>query len=443
MPAEPVNVAIVGMGTVGTGVARVLLDQPDRLERRSGRPMRLVKAVVRDRNKARGLQLPAGVLTTDAAEIVRDRSIQVVVHLIGGIHPARESMLELLEAGKDIVTANKALLCEYGDEIFARARELGRTVAFEASVAGGIPIIATIGQCLASNQITSIAGILNGTTNFILTQMAQQHWSYVDALKKAQELGYAEADPTLDVDGTDAAQKLVLLTQLAFGVKVKLSDFPRQGIDSLDLADLRYADELGYTFKLLATSRLVNGQLEMHVQPTLVRHHTPLAEVHGAFNAIALTGDVVGETYYLGAGAGQMPTASAVVADLIDTVSGRTKLTFPRLEIWRSPPPYPLRKKSEFASRFYLRFNVEDRPHVLADIADILGRYNISIASVMQHEAPDVDNGHTALNAIARGTVPLVIMTHRTAEGDMRAAELELARLASVRPPHVCLRVAN
>jgi len=443
MPAEPVNVAIVGMGTVGTGVARILLEHPERLERRSGRPLRLVRAVVRDRAKARGLDLPAGILTTDYAEVVRDRNVQVAVHLIGGIHPARESMLELLEAGKDIITANKALLCEHGDEIFARARELGRTVAFEASVAGGIPIVATIGQCLASNQITSIAGILNGTTNFILTQMSQQHWSYLDALKKAQELGYAEADPTLDVDGTDAAQKLVLLTQLAFGVKVKLGDFPRQGIDSLDLVDLRYAAELGYTCKLLATSRFVNGQLEMHVQPTLVRQHTPQAEIHGAFNAIALTGDVVGETYYSGAGAGQMPTASAVVADLIDTVSGRTKLTFPRLEIWRSPAPYPLRTKSEFASRFYLRFTVEDRPHVLADIADILGRYNISIASVMQHEDSEIDHSQAVPHSIARGTVPLVIMTHRTAEGDMRAAEIELARLATVRSPHVCLRVAN
>lgn len=434
---EPVPVAIVGMGTVGTGVARVLLEQPDRLERRSGRPIRLKRAVVRDLSRNRGVSLPAGVLTTNVREVIEDRDIQVAIHLVGGVHPAREIALELLESGKDLVTANKALLCECGDELFAKAKRLGRTIAYEASVAGGIPIIATIGQCLASNQITSIAGILNGTTNYILTKMIRENTPYADALKKAQELGYAEADPTLDVDGTDAAQKLVLLAQLAFGVKANLSDFPRQGIDNLDLVDLRYAGELGYTVKLLASARLVSGELEMHVLPTLVRLHSPLAEVHGAFNAVALTGDVVGETWYSGAGAGQLPTASAVVADLIDTVTGRTRLTFPRLEIWRNPPPFPMRARAEFRSRYYFRFAVEDRPHVLADIADVLGRHNISIASVIQHEAPESDG------SLAKPLVPLVIMTHRTREGDVRAAEAEIHRLAAIRPPHVCLPVAD
>ena len=434
---EPVQVAIVGMGTVGTGVARVLLEQPERLERRSGRAVRLKRAVVRDVARERGLSLPSGVLTTNVLDVIQDPEIQVAVHLVGGVHPAREIALELLESGKDLVTANKALLCECGDELFARARELGRTIAYEAAVAGGIPIITTIGQCLASNQITSMAGILNGTTNYILTKMIREDTPYAEALKKAQELGYAEADPKLDVDGTDAAQKLVLLAQLAFGVKANLGDFPRQGIDNLDLIDLRYAVELGYTVKLLATARLVDGELEMHVQPTLVRLHSPLAEVHGAFNAVALTGDIVGETWYSGAGAGQLPTASAVVADLIDTITGRTRLTFPRLEIWRNPPPFPMRPCAEFRSRYYFRFTVEDRPHVLADIADILGRNNISIASVIQHEPPEGDG------TPARPLVPLVIMTHRTREGDVRAAEAELLRLAAVRPPHVCLPVAG
>lgn len=438
--SSAVNVAIVGMGTVGTGVARVLLEEPERMARRAGKPIQLRRAVVRDLSKDRGIDVPAGLLTTDVASVIKDKDIQVAVHLVGGIHPAREILLDLLEAGKDVITANKALLCEHGDELFARARELGRTIAFEAAVAGGIPIIATIGQSLTANQITSISAILNGTTNFILTQMVRENWSYPEALRKAQELGYAEADPTLDVDGTDAAQKLVLLTQLAFGVKVPLSAFPRRGIDTLQLSDLKYANEMGYTVKLLAVSRLVEGQLEMHVQPTLVRHHTPLAEVSGPFNAISVTGDIVGETWYSGAGAGQMPTASAVVADLIDTVAGRTRLTFPRLEIWRDSPPFALQPAERISSRYFLRFSVEDRPHVLADIADILGTNNISIASVIQHEAPEAN---TAGEFARSPSVPLVIMTHRTSEGNIRAAEVELARLAALRPPHVRMPVAN
>ncbi len=439
MSEEPVSVAIVGMGTVGTGVARVLTEQPERIARRAGRPVRLRHAVVRDLKKPRGVELPAGVVTDDLSRVIRDREVQVAMHLVGGLHPAREILLDLLEAGKDVVTANKALLCEHGGELFARARALGRTIAFEAAVAGGIPIIATVGQCLAANQITSIAAILNGTSNYILTQMIREGRSYREALASAQKLGYAEEDPTLDIDGTDAAQKLVLLTQLAFGVKAPLTAFPRNGIDTLELSDLRYAAELGYTVKLLAVSRLVSGQLEMHVQPTLVRHHTPLAAVHGAFNAIAVVGDVVGETWYSGPGAGQMPTASAVVADLIDTVAGRTRLTFPRLEIWRDPPPYVIQPREKITCRFFLRFNVLDRPHTLADIADILGRNNISIASVIQHEAPESAAGENG----AKRLVPLVIMTHRTTTGNLQAAEAELARLNSITPPHVRMPVAD
>jgi homoserine dehydrogenase len=439
MSDQPVSVAIVGLGTVGTGVARVLLEQPERVARRAGRTVRLSHAVVRDLKKPRGVELPAGLLTNDVQRVIRDSEVRIAVHLVGGIHPARELMLELLEAGKDVVTANKALLCEHGAELFARARALGRTIAFEAAVAGGIPVIATVGQCLAANQITSIAAILNGTSNYILTQMVRENWPYAIALKRAQELGYAEEDPTLDIDGTDAAQKLVILTQLAFGVKAPLASFPRKGIDTLDLSDLKYAAELGYTVKLLAVSRLVDGQLEMHVQPTLVRHHTPLAAIHGAYNAIALVGDVVGETWYSGPGAGQMPTASAVVADLIDTIAGRTRLTFPRLEIWRDPAPYVMQPREKISSRFYLRFNVLDRPHVLADIADILGRNSISLASVIQHEAPENAGGENG----DRRTVPLVIMTHRTTLGHLQRAELELSRLSSITPPHVRMPVAD
>lgn len=437
--AAPLSVAIVGMGTVGTGVAEVLLQQPSRIAQRAGRPIVLRHAVVSDLSKPRRLELPAGVLTDDLQRVLKDQETSIAIHLVGGLQAAREIMLALLESGKDVVTANKALLCEHGPELFARARELGRSIAFEAAVAGGIPIIATLSQSMAGNQITSISGILNGTTNFILTEMIQRQQTYAAALGRAQELGYAEADPTLDVDGTDAAQKLVILTQLAFGTKVKLQDFPRQGIDTLDLSDIKYAAELGYTVKLLAISKLIDGQLEMHVSPTLVKKQTPLAEVNGSFNAVALSGDVVGDTWYSGRGAGQMPTASAVLADLIDMAVGRAQLTFQQLGLWRTEPSFPMLPTSQTSSRYYLRFNIEDRPHMLADIADVLGRHQISIASVIQHEAPDPANN----TADGKSFVPLVIMTHRTTAGNLAAAAKEFADFTSLRAPLVQLPVAN
>lgn len=439
MPADPLRVAIVGLGTVGTGVARILLQHPERIARRAGRSIELRRAVVRDLRKPRQIELPSGVLTDDVESVIRDREIDVAVHLIGGIEPARSTMLALLESGKHVVTANKALLCEHGDELFRRARELGRSIAFEAAVAGGIPIIAAVGQAMTANQIRSIEAILNGTSNFILTEMLAKGCSYEEVLREAQRLGYAEADPSMDVDGTDAAQKLVILAQLAFGTKVPLAAFPRQGIDTLDLTDLRYADELGYRVKLLAVAKLVNGQLEMHVQPTFVRRERPLAQVDGALNMVALHGDAVGPLWFSGPGAGQMPTASAVVADLIDTALGRAALTFPRLDVWHDHEPLSVQPAEEITNRYYLRFNVEDRPHVFADIADILGRSGISLASVIQHEAPELEEpeANTPL------TVPVVIMTHRTTEGRLRAAERELGQLASIRPPWVRMPVAD
>jgi homoserine dehydrogenase len=436
---HPLKIAIVGFGTVGGGVARILTEHPDRIARRAGRPVEIKRVVVRDRNKRRSVELPAGMVTDDLQSVIDDREIDLAIQLIGGIEPAREIMLSLLDSGKHIITANKALLCEHGDELFTCARERGRCIVFEAAVAGGIPIVATVGQSMSANQITSIEAILNGTSNFILTEMLAKDRSYQEVLREAQSLGYAEADPAMDVDGTDAAQKLVILAQLAFGTKVSLADFPRQGIDQLALADLRYADELGYTVKLLAVARLTEGQLEMHVQPTLVRHGRPIAQVDGPFNMIALEGDAVGTTWYSGRGAGQMPTASAVVADLVDVAVGRAQLTFNRLDIWRENTPLAIRPAEEMARRYYLRFNVEDRPHVLADITDILGRSGISIASVIQHEAPEVEAEAAAAEAI----VPLVIMTHRTTEGRIRSADAELERLASLRPPRICMPVAS
>jgi homoserine dehydrogenase len=431
---EKTKVAIVGLGTVGSGVAKLLLDYGDRTARHAGRTLWLEQVVVRDISKPRDCELPAGLLSADLKRITSDPELVAVAHLLGGLEPARTIMLALLESGKDVVTANKALLAEHGPELFDRARELGRSIAFEASVAGGIPIIAAISQCLSANQILSLNAILNGTSNFVLTQMEEQGISYAEALAAAQRRGYAEADPTMDVDGTDTAQKLAILAHLAFGARVHWRDIPRSGIDTLDIADMMYAKELGYRIKLLAVAELVNGDLELHVSPTLVRCGTPLAEVRSAYNAISVVGDAVGRVFFHGLGAGQMPTASAVVADLIDTVVGRTAITFRTLELWsqREALVTP-REHDRTSGRFYMRFQVADRPGVMSEITGVLGRQGISIASVIQHEATESE----------RDVVPLVIMTHHASEGATRVAKEEIDRLPAVRPGSVRMRVRD
>jgi homoserine dehydrogenase len=425
---DKTKVAIIGLGTVGSGVARLLLDFGDRTGRHAGRTLWLEKAVVRDLAKPRDCELPTGVLTDRLDDVVDNPEIEVVAQLIGGLEPARTIMLQLLESGKDVVTANKALLAEHGAEIFDRARELGRSVAFEASVAGGIPIIANIGQCLSANQILSLEGILNGTSNFILTKMHEEGASYKDVLVEAQRLGYAEADAAMDVDGSDAAQKLAILAHLAFGARVHWKDIPRVGIDKLDVADVRYAQEMGYKIKLLAGAYLRDDGLELHVSPALVKKGSPLGEVSGPFNAIRVVGDAVGDLFFYGRGAGQMPTASAVVADIIDTAVGRSKITFRTLELWSKRTARVAGADDALAEgRFYIRVNVEDHPGVLSQITAALGSQKISIASVLQREAQE-----------GTDIVPLVIMTHETTEGAAAKAckkinDLECVRGTAVR----------
>jgi homoserine dehydrogenase len=434
---ETAKVAVVGFGTIGSGVARVLLENTDRITRHAGRRVELARVVDPDLARARNVSLPKGLLSDDLSTVTGDPEVVAVAQLIGGLEPARSIMLKLLESGKDVVTANKALLAEHGPELFDRARELGRSIAFEASVAGGIPIISGIGQCLSANRIRSIHAILNGTSNFILTQMEEQGTDYAESVAEAQRRGYAEADPTMDVDGTDAAQKLAILAHLAFGARIEWKAIPRIGIDTVEVADLRYARELGYSIKLLAVAELVPEGLELHVSPTLVRHRTPLAEVRGAYNAIRVVGDAVGRVFFHGLGAGQMPTASAVVADLIDTVVGRAAITFRTLELWSDDREAPVaaRDPAKIPGRFYLRLNVADRPGVLAKIAGVLGEHSISIASVIQHETEEeaVEKGD--------GVVPLVIMTHSASEGAMTEAIRVMTGLSAVRPGMVRMRV--
>ncbi len=432
---EKTKVAIVGLGNIGTGVAKLLLDHGDRTARHAGRTLWLEAVVDNDVSTPRQVELPEGLLTTDLKRITDNPEIQVVAELIGGIEPARTIVLKLLESGKNIVTANKALLAEHGPELFDRARELGRSIAFEASVMGGVPIIANISQCLSANQITSLHAIVNGTSNFILSAMEDRGLAYPEAVQEAQRRGFAEANPAMDVDGTDAAQKLAILAHLAFGARVHWKDIPRIGIDKLDAADMRYARELNYRLKLLAVARLTDEGLELHVSPTLVRIGSPLAEVREAFNAIRIVGDAVGPVFFHGLGAGRMPTASAVVADMIDTAVGRTRITFRTLELWSNRDSgIVIRDYAKLPARYYLRFTVEDHPGVLAQIAGVLGRHQISIASLIQHEPQQGGEG---------GTVPLVIMTHQATEGGSQAAIQEIDRLPCVRPGSVRMRVLS
>jgi homoserine dehydrogenase len=424
---QPLGVALIGCGTVGGGVAKLLLEHPERFAARAGRPIELRRVVVRDPKKVRAVELPAGLLSTDIEDVIRDPQVQVACELVGGVDWARKAVLRLLEAGKDVVTANKALLATHGVEVFDAARRHGRAIAFEASVAGGIPIIAALAQSLSGNQILSVQGILNGTSNFILTGMTEHGHTYAEALQEAQNRGYAEADPTLDVDGTDAAHKLAILAQIAFGMAVPLSKIERRGIAGVDPTDVRFAGELGYVIKLLAETFLHEDQLALHVSPVLLRKQAPLALVRGAYNAVHVVGDAVGDTLFYGKGAGQMPTASAVAADLIDLAIGRTQRTFQTLRLWsRDGATRQLREPATVRSRFYLRLLVDDAPGVLAEVAGVLAEHRISIASVIQHEAPDEAEGQK---------VHLVIMTHTAQTGAFRAACARLDRLTHVSCP--------
>jgi homoserine dehydrogenase len=432
--SEPLGIALIGCGTVGSGVARLLLEHPERLAARAARPLVLRRVVVRDAAKQRPVPLPHELLTTDLHAVLRDPSVQIAVEVVGGVDWARRAVLSLLEAGKDVATANKALLALHGAEVFDAARKHGRTVAFEASVAGGVPIIAALAQSLAANQILSLQGILNGTSNFILTNMTENGVAYAEALAEAQRRGFAEADPTLDVDGTDAAHKLAILAQIAYGVNVPVTAIPRRGIAGIDITDIRFAHELGYTIKLLAESYLLENQLALHVSPVLLRRHAPLAQVRGAYNAIQVVGDAVGDTLYYGQGAGQMPTASAVTADLIDLAVGRAQRTFQTLRLWSGGRDrVKLRSPQTVRSRYYLRLLVDDRPGVLAEVATVLAHNQISISSVIQHEAPD-DEGNR---------VQLVIMTHTAPTGNFLAATADMDRLTCVAAPSVYFPVGD
>jgi homoserine dehydrogenase len=429
------GVAVVGFGTVGTGVVRLLLeDAPDgysrRLERSTGCRIVLRHVCDIDLARSRGVAVPRALLTDEVDRVLADPEVSVVVETVGGTGFAVDLMKRALAAGKDVVTANKAALAKRGPELFAAARAAGRSISFEASCAAGIPIIRALRDGLLANRLTAVTGILNGTCNYILTQMSTTGARYEDALAEAQARGYAEADPTLDVSGEDARHKLAILAGLAFGAEVRVDDVYVEGIAGIGPSDIAYGAQLGYVVKLLAIGRIDNGAMSLRVHPTFVPCASPLATVAGVDNAVLVTGHAVGNTFYVGPGAGEMPTASSIVADVGDAALGRARLTFASVA-WLAGrrEALPVLPIENISTRYYLRFDVADRPGVLAAIATVLGRHAISVASVLQHEAAQPD------------FVPLVVTTHLAREGDVAAALEEIRRLPAVASPIVRIRM--
>lgn len=428
-----IGVGLIGFGTVGSGVAKVLFENAALISRRVGVPVELLRIADLDITRDRGVVVPAGVLTTDAKQVWTDPAIDIVIELVGGYDFAKRVMLEAIAAGKHVVTANKALLALHGEEIFEAASRQGVDLGFEASVGGGIPVIRALTEGLAANRIESIYGIINGTSNYILSRMTREGQSFDAILKDAQQAGYAEADPTFDVAGIDSAHKLAILVNLAYGTPVNVKEIYTEGITHITPTDIAYAKEFGYTIKLLGIAKLVNGEVDARVHPTMVPVSDPIAKVDGVYNAIQLVGDAVGDVMLYGRGAGSMPTGSAVVSDVI--AIGRNLL---KGAAGRVPPASfqrdqrrPIRMKpiEEISSLYYLRFMVGDRPGVLAQIAGELGRCGISISSMLQQGRGEGQ------------TVSVVIKTHMARERDVQAALREINRKAFVSEPATLIRV--
>ncbi len=434
MEDKRVRVGVVGFGTVGSGVAKLILEDADTIASKMGVRLELACVVDVDTTRPRPVQLPDGVLTNDLGRLLGDKSISVGIELVGGTGVAKDVQLKMLRAGKDVVTANKALLATHGPELYRVARENGRCIAFEASCAGGIPIIAAIRTGLAANRIISMFGIVNGTCNYILSCMSTKDEKFAQALAKAQKHGFAEADPTLDISGGDTAHKLAILASIAFGYEIALEDIYVEGIDRIAREDIRYGREMGYCLKLLAIGhRNSQGKISLRVHPSFIGADTALARVDGSFNAISIFGNAVGETLYYGRGAGMMPTASAVVADIIDVALGNSKTTFEHLRLKPRSETAPLIEKiDESISRFYIRVMARDKPGVVAQYGKILGDHDISISGALQHEGTGPDN-----------TVPVVITTHKTQEKNMAAALKELSRQDIISGKPVCVRIVD
>lgn len=432
---KPTNVGIIGWGVVGTGTAKILMEQAALIEKKLGWPLVLKKIADLDLTTPRGISLSAEMLTTDAGDILEDPEIDIVVELIGGYEPAKTFTLKAIRAGKHVVTANKALLATHGREIFQAAAEAGVEVLYEAAVGGGIPIIRSMKEGLSANRFEHFFGILNGTSNYILTKMTDEGMDFTQALKEAQEQGFAEADPTFDVEGIDAAHKLVILVALAYGFFVNMDDIYIEGISRLDPLDIQFAEEFGYEVKLLAISSRAGDQVEARLHPAMVPRGHLLTEVKGPFNAIHLTGDAVDDVMFYGRGAGMMPTASAVVGDIMELSRAINIGAGNRVPALAWPNPFEshftLRPMEDVVTPYYFRFSVLDRPGVLSKISGILGAHGISISAVIQ-KGREID-----------GAVPIVMLTHEAKESGVRAAMSEIDRLEEVRGKTVLIRVED
>src|SRR5450830_1355329 len=422
---KQINVGLLGIGTVGGGTFTVLQRNAEEITRRAGRPIRITVVADRDLEMAKKVTNGACRLTDDAFSVVSDPEVDIVVELIGGCGVAKDLVLKAIENGKHVVTANKALLATHGNEIFAAAQKKGAMVAFEAAVAGGIPIIKALREGLSANRIEWIAGIINGTTNFILSEMRDKGLSFDTVLKEVQRLGYAEADPTFDIEGVDAAHKLTIMASIAFGIPVQFDTAHVEGITKLQATDIRYAEQLGYRIKLLGITRQTANGIELRVHPTLIPSGRLIANVEGAMNAVMVRGDAVGETLYYGKGAGAEPTASAVIADLVDITRLATADPEHRVPYLAFQPhamaDTPILPMADVTTSYYLRMQVADKPGVLADVTRILADSSISIDAMLQKEPLP---GETQTD--------IIMLTHQTQERNIEAAIAKIEALSTV-----------
>lgn len=433
---KEIKVGLIGFGTVGSGVGRILQKNCKLIEKRMGAKLTLKRIADIDLEKDRGVKLKPGILTRRAEDVLNDPEIDIVMELMGGIEPAKTFILKAIQNKKHIVTANKALLALHGDEIFRKAHHQGVDVNFEASVGGGIPLIRSIKEGLVANRIHSIFGILNGTSNYILSKMTDEGRNFKEVLKEAQDKGYAEADPTYDIEGIDAAHKLAILVRLAFGTPFQFKEIFTGGISEITPLDIQFGREFGYRIKLLAIAKVDQGKIEARVHPTLIPESHLLSTVEGVFNAIYIKGDAVGPTLFYGQGAGQMPTGSAVVSDLVEL--GRNILTqasgrrVPLLSFQESAiEKIPIKKMDDVVMPFYMRFSALDRPRVLSKISGILGKNDISISAVIQKGRQ------------VNGAVPVVMMTHEAKEKNVHRALREIDRLRVILGKTMFIRVEN
>jgi homoserine dehydrogenase len=424
----------VGFGTVGSGVAKIILEDADAIAARTGLRLELACVVDVNTTAPRPVKLPKGLLTDNLNKLLDDKSIQVGIELVGGTTIAKQIQLKMLAAGKDIVTANKALLAEHGAELLEAADAAGKCIAFEASCAGGVPVISGIRTGLAANNINAIYGIVNGTCNYILSNMTERGDDFADALAKAQKKGFAEADPTLDISGIDTAHKLTILASIAFGYQLSVKDVYVEGIQEISKDDIRFGDEMGYRLKLLAIAqRDKAGRISLRVHPSFIHKDTRLAAVSGSFNALSIFGSAVGELVYYGRGAGMMPTASAVVADIIDVALGNSGTIFRHLRLRpHKEIEAGIDTIDNLICRFYVRVMVKDQPGVFAQIAKVLADNSISISGVLQHEGKGPDDA-----------VPVVITTHPNLQSRMTAGLKGLASLDCVCGKPACIRIVD